>query len=320
MDAFEYETYGSPNVLKLNHIDKPSPKSNEVLIKIKAVSINPADWRRMEGDPFFIRFEAGLLKPKKKILGADVAGIVDAVGEQVTKFRIGDAVFGEIEVGGFAEYVCVSEDILAAKPANLTFPEAAAVPLAGNTALQGVRDIGQVQLGQSVLINGASGGVGTFAVQLAKHFGAHVTAVCSTRNVELVRSIGADEVIDYTKEDFANNGRYYDLIIDIVGDRKVAEYRSALNPTGRVVVIGFTTLPHMLKVLAQGALVSMRTQQSFVPLNATINTDDLAYLKSLLEAKKIKPVIDQEYAFNQIPEAVTYLSKGRARGKVVVAV
>ncbi len=320
MKAFVYEAYGPASVLKLMKVQKPNPKSDEVLIKIEANSINPADWRRMVGEPRFLRLSTGLFSPKDQILGADVAGVVEAVGEHVTRLKIGDAVFGEISLGGFAEYVCVREDLLELKPNNLSFAEATAVPLAGNTALQALRDKGNVQPGQTVLINGASGGVGTFVVQIAKAFGAHVTAVCSTRNVELVKRIGADEVIDYTKEDFAKNGRSYDLILDIVGNRTLADYKTALNPTGTCVMIGFTTLPHMFKVMVQGSWHSRRTQQKILILNAEINREDLKVLRELIESGKVKPVIDKTYPFMKLPDAVDYVFDGHARGKVVVAI
>ncbi len=318
MKAFVYENYGAPSNFKLKEVEKTTPQADEVLIKVEAVSLNPADWRRMRGDPFLIRLDTGMFSPKKPILGADVAGRVEAVGENVTRFKSGDEVFGEIATGGFAEYVCKPADILVHKPANLSFAEAAAVPLAGNTALQGLRDKGQIQSGQTVLVNGASGGVGTFAVQLAKSFGATVTGVCSTRNLELVRSIGADHVIDYTKEDFAQSGQRYDVVLDIVGDRSIADYERTLTPTGICVLIGFKTMSHMLKVLLQGMWLSRRSGQKITSLNAQINTEDLMVLKDLIESGQVMPVIDKCCQFNELPQAMAYLETGRARGKVVI--
>src|SRR5215207_5552082 len=245
MKAIVYAEYGSPDVLQFKDVEKPAPKDNEVLVKVHAASANPADWHLMRAEPFLARLANGLLKPKNTKLGADVAGRVEAIGSNVTRLQVGDDVFGGMplsELGGFAEYVCAPEELLALKPARMTFEQAAAVPLAAFTALQGLRDKGQIQPGQRVLINGASGGVGTFAVQIAKSFGTEVTGVCSTRNLELVRSIGADHVIDYTQEDFTNNGQQYDLIYCAVGNRSVSDYKRALSPTGICVIAGFTSL------------------------------------------------------------------------------
>ena len=252
MKAIVYTKYGSPDVLQLKEVEKPTPKDNEVLVKVHAASANPADWHLMRAEPFLARLENGLLKPKNTKLGADIAGRVEAVGRNVTQFQVGDEVFGGMplnELGGFAEYVCAPEELLALKPAKLTFEQAAAVPLAAFTALQGLRDKGQIQPGQKVLINGASGGVGTFAVQIAKSFGTEVTGVCSTRNLDMVRSIGADHVIDYTQEDFTKNGQRYDLIFDAVGNRSVSDYKRALSPNGICAVAGFTTLSRLFQVM-----------------------------------------------------------------------
>lgn len=318
MQAFVYEKYGTPHVLELKEVNKPTPTAGELLVKVEAMSVNPADWRRLKGDPFMVRLDIGLFKPKYGILGADIAGRVESVGTSVTQFKPGDAVFGDIGAGGFAEYVCTTEDKLVLKPTNLSYAEAAAVPLAANTALQAVRDKGNVQPGQQVLINGASGGVGTYAVQIAKLLGATVTAVCSTRNMEMVRSIGADHVIDYTKEDFSENGRQYDVMLDIVGNRTVAAYQRNLSPEGSCIIIGFTTMSHMFKVMLQGAWASKRGNQKIAPMNATINQKDLGFLKKLLEADGVKPVIDRCYPFHELPEAVGYVANGHAQGKVVI--
>ena len=259
MKAIVYEKYGSPDVLQLKEVEKPTCKEDEVLVEVRAASANPADWHLMRGAPFLARLANGLLKPKNPRLGADVAGRVEAVGSSVTQFQVGDDVFGELPLhalGSFAEYVCAHEDALALKPPNMTFEQAAAVPLAAFTALQGLRDKGQIRPGQKVLVNGASGGVGTFAVQIAKSFGTEVTGVCSTRNLDMVRAIGADHVIDYTQEDFTQNGQAYDLIFDAVGNRSVADLRRALSPNGICAVAGFTSLSRLFQVVSLGAWVS----------------------------------------------------------------
>jgi NADPH:quinone reductase-like Zn-dependent oxidoreductase len=324
MKAIIYTKYGSPDVLELQEIEKPTPKDNEVLVKVHAAATNPADWHLMRAEPFLARLENGLLKPKHTRLGADVAGRVEAAGRNVTQFRVGDEVFGELPLnalGSFAEYVCVGEEFLALKPANLSFEEAAAVPLAAFTALQGLRDKGQIKAGQKVLINGASGGVGTFAVQIAKSFGTEVTGVCSTRNFEMVRSIGADHVIDYTQEDFTNTGRQYDLIFDAVGNRSVAQLKRALTPTGIASIAGFTSLPLLFQTMFLGPLVSRKEgKQVGLMATAKANKKDLLFLKELLETNKIKPVIDRTYPLSQVADAIRYLETGRARGKVVISV
>ena len=322
MKAIVYGKYGPPEVLQLKEVDKPTPGDNEILIKIHAAAANPLDWHRMRGAPFLVRLTDGLRKPKNPMLGADIAGRVEAVGKSVTEFQSDDEVFGDCGwAGGFAEYVCVTEKNLVLKPTNITFEEAAAVPAVAFTALQGLRDNGQIQSGQKVLINGASGGVGTFAVQIAKSFGAEVTGVCSTRNLDMVRSIGADKTIDYTQEDFAELGQNYDLIYDAVGNRSVSDYKRALRRGGTCVITGFTTLPRLFQHMLLGPLVSMtgnrkiRTQGVAKP-----NRKDLVFIKELLEAGKVKPVIDRRYPLSQAAEAIRYLEQGHARGKVVITV
>lgn len=324
MKAIEYTEYGSPNVLRLNEVEIPSPKDNEVLVKIHAASANPLDWHLMRAEPFLARFENGLSKPKNTKLGADVAGRVEARGKNATQFQIGDAVFGAHyikDLGAFAEYVCMPEHLLAKKPENISFEAAAAVPIAAYTALQGLRDKGKIQSGQKVLINGASGGVGTFAVQIAKSIGAEVTGVCSSRNLDLVRSIGADHVIDYTKEDFTRTGQQYDLIFDAVGNCSVADYKRALRPNGICSVAGFTKLSLFFQVFLMGSLVSATGSQE-IGFMETAHPDhnDLLFLKELLESGKVVPVIDRAYPLSQVPEAIAYLEQGRARGKVVISV
>ncbi len=324
MQAIIYTTYGSPDVLQLNDVEKPTPKDNEVLVKVHAASANPLDWHLMRAEPFLARLENGLLKPKNTKLGADVAGRVEAIGRNVTQFQVGDEVFGAIsinELGGFAEYVCAPEELLALKPAMITFEQAAAVPIAAFTALQGLRNKGQIQPGQKVLINGASGGVGTFAVQIAKSFGTEVTGVCSTRNLEMVRSIGADHVIDYTQADFTKNGQRYDLIFDAVGNRSVSDYKRALSPNGICAVAGFTTLSRLFQVIFLGAWVSKTGSKKIGMMQtAKPNQKDLAFLKELLEAGKVVPVIDRRYPLREVADAIRYLEAGHARGKVIITV
>jgi NADPH:quinone reductase-like Zn-dependent oxidoreductase len=317
MKAIIFTEYGSPDVLKLKEIEKPTPKDNEILIKVYAASANPADWHTMRAEPFLARTANGLLKPRVPRLGADLAGRVEAVGKNVTQFKPGDEVFGELPLdglGSFAEYVCSIEDALALKPAALTFEQAAAVPLAGFTALQGLRDKGKIKSGQKVLINGASGGIGTFAVQIAKSFGTEVTGVCSTRNLDLVRSIGADHVIDYTKEDFTQKDQRYDLIFDTVGNLSIAGCKRVLTPDGICSVAGFTTMSHLFGVmLFGGKKVGMME-------TASSNKKDLLFLTELLESGKMVPVIDKQYPLSETAEAIRYLETGRARGKVIVKV
>ena len=323
MKAIVYTEYGSPDVLELKEVDKPSPKNNEVLVKVYAVSANAADIHLLRADPFLIRLSSGLLKPKNTILGSDIAGRVEAVGENVKQFKPGDEVFGDISAdgwGGFAEYACASENAFALKPSNLSFEEAAAVPMAAVTALQGIRYAGQIRPGQKVLIHGASGGVGSFALQLAKSFGAEVTAVCSTRNLDMARSIGADHVIDYTKEDFAKNGKQYDLILATNGDRSISDYRRALSPKGIYVQTG-GSMTQMSQAMLQGPWISMTGSQKMGNMGvAKPNQNDLIIVKELLEAGKVRPVIDRCYPFNQVADAIRYLEEGHARGKVVITV
>lgn len=322
MKAMVYTNYGSPDVLQLKEVDKPVPKDNELLIKIKATGVNPADWHLLRGEPFLARLEAGLFKPKNAILGIDIAGQVEAVGKAVTGFQPGDEVFGDCGWGGgFAEYVCVTEKNVVPKPANISFEQAGAISVAAITALQGLRDKGQIQAGQKVLVNGASGGVGTFAVQLAKYFGGEVTGVCSTRNLEMVRSIGADHVIDYTREDFTQNGAQYDLLFDAVGNRSVSEYQRALSPRGICVVAGFTTLSRLFQLMLLGAWVSKTGSKQVGSMGtAQSNKQDLLFLKELLETGKVTPVIDRRYPLPEVPAAIRYLEAGHARGKVVITI
>lgn len=324
MKAIVYTQYGSPDVLHLTEVEKPTPQEHEVLVKVVATSANPLDWHLMRAEPFLARLENGLRKPKITRLGADIAGRVEAVGKNVTQFQPGDAVFGEVfktGLGAFAEYVCVPETAVTLKPAHISYEAAAAVPIAALTALQGLRNKGRIQPGQKVLINGASGGVGTFAVQIAKALGAEVTGVCSTRNLDMVLSIGADHVVDYTREDFARSGQQYDLIFDAVGNRSVADIKRALKPHGIGAVAGFTTIPRLFGLIVFGSWASL-TGSKKIGLMETVhtNTEDLSFLKTLLEAGEVVPVIDRCYPLNETAEAIRYLETGRARGKVVITV
>jgi NADPH:quinone reductase-like Zn-dependent oxidoreductase len=324
MKAIVYTEYGSPDVLQFKDVEKPTPKDNEVLVKIHAASANPADWHTMRATPFLARLVNGFFKPKNPRLGADVAGRVEAVGQTVTQFQVGDDVFGCMslnEMSSFAEYICAKEDALVLKPAKMTFEQAAAVPLAAFTALQGLRDKGQIQSGQKVLINGASGGVGTFAVQIAKSFGAEVTGVCSTRNVDMVRSIGADHAIDYMQEDFTNNGQQYDLIYCAVGNRSISEYQRALPPQGVCVIAGFTNLRLLFEHMILGPFRS-KAGGKRVGRMPTVkpNKKDLVFVKALLDSGKVVSVIDRCYPLSETAEAIRYLETGHARGKVVITV
>ncbi len=320
MKAIVCTQYGSPDVLQLKELEKPAPKDDEVLVRIHAASANPLDWHLMRGSPFLARLGGGLRKPKDPRLGVDIAGRVEAVGNNVAQFQTGDEVFGTVK-GGFAEYACAREDRLALKPANVSFEEAAAAPVVAFTALQGLRDKGKIQPGQKVLVNGASGGVGTFAVQMAKSFGTEVTGVCSTRNLDMVRSIGADQVVDYTQEDFTKNGQRYDLICDAVGNRSVSDYKRALRPRGTCVIIGFSTLPRLFGHVVLGPLLSMTGNKKIGLMGlAKPNQKDLVFVKDLLEAGKVVPVIDRRYPLSETAEAIRYLEGRHARGKVIITV
>jgi NADPH:quinone reductase-like Zn-dependent oxidoreductase len=319
MKAAVFTRYGPPDVVQILDVEKPVPKDNEVLIRVLAASVNPGDWHLMRGMPYFVRLLAGLRKPKITRLGVDVAGQVEAVGRNVTQFRPGDQVFGVCR-GAFAEYVCASESALVTKPNNVTFEQAAAVPVAAFTALQSLRGKGQIQPGQKVLINGATGGVGTFAVQIAKSFGAEVTGVSSTRNVEMVRSIGADRVIDYTKEDFTKGSERYDLILDSVGNHSLLACRSVLNPEGIYIVNGGPA-GRWIGPLARGiraVVLSRFVSQNFVMFIAKRGKEDLTVMHELMKSGKVTPVIDKRYRLSEVPEAIRYLEEGHARGKVVI--
>ncbi len=320
MKSIVHCDYGPPEVLRLEEVAKPVPADDQLLVRVRAASVNPLDWHYLRGTPYLARAEMGLRKPSVTRLGVDFAGTVEAIGRSVTRFKVGDEVFGG-RTGAFAEYLTVREDrAVARKPASVTFEQAAAVPVAAITALQGLRDEGKLQPGQKVLINGASGGVGTFAVQIARFLGAEVTGVCSTRNVELVRSLGADRVIDYTREDFTQGDPGYDLILDNVGNRSLLECRRALKPGGRYVMVGgpkgrwIDPLPRALGALVLSRFVS----QDMGMFLARLNQEDLTVLGDLMQAGKLRPVIDRRHRLSEVPEAVRYLEEGHARGKVVI--
>jgi NADPH:quinone reductase-like Zn-dependent oxidoreductase len=321
MKAIVQDKYGSPDVLQLKDIDKPVVNDDAVLVRVHAAAVNIADWHLLRGVPYVMRMVVGLRKPKREIPGTDVAGRVEAVGRDLKGLRPGDEVFGWCE-GAFAEHACVPENNLLPKPANLTLEQAAAVGDSAFTALDAVRDQGKVQPGHKVLINGASGGVGTFSVQIAKSFGATVTGVCSTRNVDMVRSIGADQVIDYTREDFAQGGRRYDVMLDLVGSRSLSDCRRALTPRGTYVLVGVADfgrwfgLARQIKVL----LLSPFVRQEMRVFITRHNRADLAVLKELVEAGKVAPVIDRRYVLSDVPEALRHQGEGHAQGKIVIAV
>lgn len=323
MKAVLQRCYGTPDVLTLAEIAKPTPASNEVLVRVRAAAVNPLDWHSVAGWPYIMRLANGLGTPEDPSMGVDFAGTVESVGNQVTRFKAGDHVFGG-RGGAFAEYVVVPEDrAVAQKPSNLTFEEAAAIPVAAVTALQALRDQGHLQAGQKVLINGASGGVGTFAVQIAKSFGAEVTGVCSTRNVELVRSIGADHVIDYKKQDFTAAGERYDLIIDNVGNHSPLALRHALKPNGIVVIVGAPKRGPWIGMfwgVIRGIALSWFVDEKFVFFVARQNQDDLTFLANLAREGKMTAVIDRHYSLSEVPAAIEYLAGWHARGKVVVRV
>jgi NADPH:quinone reductase-like Zn-dependent oxidoreductase len=324
MKAIVRERYGSPDVLELKDIERPAIDDDSVLVRVRAASINAYDWHMLRGSPYLVRMMAGLRKPKSAAMGVDMAGQVEAVGKNVTRFHAGDEVFGARH-GALAEYVSgTDESFFVAKPRGISFEQAAAVNMAGTTALQGLRDKGQIKSGQRVLIVGASGGVGTFAVQIAKAFGAHVTAVCSTRNVDQARSLGADEVIDYTKEDFTRSGRRWDVILDVASSGSLSSRRRILEPNGTLVGVGLADgragMASIMAGLVETAVVSRLGSQKMPFFIAKNSTDDLLVLKDLIEAGKIKPAIDRTYPLSETADALRYLEKGHARGKVVITV
>ncbi|TWE05043.1 NADPH:quinone reductase-like Zn-dependent oxidoreductase [Neobacillus bataviensis] len=322
MKAIVYNQYGQPDVLKLTEVEKPEPGDNQVLVKIHAASVNYGNLVLLKGEPFLARFAFGLIKPKYSIPGGDIAGRVEAVGKDVKHFQPGDEVFGDLSGcgwAGFAEYVSVPEKALALKPGNVSFEEAAAVPMAGVTALQSLRNKGKIQPGQKVLINGASGGVGTFAVQIAKALGAEVTGVCSTRNLDILESIGADHCLDYTKESFTEKAERYDLILGVNGGLPLSDYKRALNPNGIFVHVGGSS-SQMFQAMALGPLISMIGSKRMGNFLQRANQQDLIYIKELVESGKVKPVIDRYYKLSEVPDAFRYFEEGHAQGKVVITI
>jgi NADPH:quinone reductase-like Zn-dependent oxidoreductase len=331
MKAIVQDRYGSPDVLQLREVDRPVPAENEVLVRVRASAVNARDWHLMRGDPYLARLMSPAMGPgsgpKATIRGSDFAGVVEAVGARVTRFRPGDEVYGDLgdPGGAFAEYLCAPDGAVGPKPANLTFEQAAAVPLAGITALMGLRDLARVRPEQQVLINGASGGVGTFAVQIAKALGAEVTGVCSTRNVELVRSLGADHLIDYTEQDFSRNGRRYDVVFDLVGNRSLRDLRRALTPTGTLIVSGGGVSEGgsffgPMGLIIRATVVSRFVRQRITQLTARASEENLTALRELAESGKIVPVIDRTYPLKDVPEAIRYVEQEHARAKVVITV
>jgi NADPH:quinone reductase-like Zn-dependent oxidoreductase len=323
MKAIVYRCYGSPDVLRFEDVARPTPGDDELLVKVHAAAINPLDWHYMRGTPYMVRIDAGFGAPNSPELGVDFSGTVEAVGRNVTKFKVGDEVFGG-RMGSLAEYLRVREGrAVVHKPSNVSFEQAASVPIAALTALQALRDKGRLQAGQKVLINGASGGVGTFAVQIAKSFGAEVTGVCSGRNADMVRSIGADHVIDYKKEDFTQGEQRYDLIVDNVGNHALSDYRRVMNPNGIYVQVGGPNeglwIGPLVGVL-KGAALSPFVSQEFKMMLAELNKEDLTLMGELIQSGKVTPVIDRRYVLKDVPAAIAYLEEGHARGKVIIDV
>jgi NADPH:quinone reductase-like Zn-dependent oxidoreductase len=322
MKAIVYHKYGPLDVLNLEEIEKPTPGDDEVLVKVHASSVNYGNLALVKGKPFLARLWSGFLKPKFKIPGGDISGRVETVGRNVKQFQPGDDIFGDLSdigFGAFAEYVCVPEMAIARKPANLSFEEAASAPQAAVVALQGLRDNGRIQPGHKVLIYGASGGIGTFAVQIAKSFGAEVTGVCSTRNIDLLRSIGADYVIDYTKDDFVKRGQRYDLILATAGYRSIFDYRKGLNPNGIYVTTG-GSMKQIFQAMLLGPFISMTGKKKLGNLMHRINQKDLVFMKELLEDGKVKPIIDRRYPLREVAEALRYYEEGRTRGKIIITI
>jgi NADPH:quinone reductase-like Zn-dependent oxidoreductase len=320
MKAIIHTKYGMPDVLELKEVEKPSPKVNEVLVRVQAASVNLSDWESLVGKPLYARI-GGLFKPGNQILGSDVAGIVEAIGENVTLLKPGDEVFGLLPTyaGGFAEYACAPEKSMALKPSSLTFEEASVFPQAAVIALQGIRDKGQIRPGQKVLINGAGGGAGTFAVQLARLYGAEVTGVDNSRKLDMLHELGADHVIDYTQEDFTKSGQRYDFILDLVGYRSIFAYKRALNSNGNYYMVG-GSVRTMLQVLVLGSRIGKAEGKAIRLLMVRPNTEDLLYMTGLYKSRKIIPVIDRSFPLREVPEALRYLGEGRVKGKIVITI
>ncbi len=318
MKAIVFTHYGSPDVLQLNEIKKPTPQENQVLIKVVAAGTNALDWHEMRGEPLLMRLGSGLRKPNDTRLGVDIAGYVEAVGAGVTQFKVGDEVYG-VAQGAFAEYACANAAKIVHKPASLSFEEAASIPVAAVTALQGLREYGQLQTGQKILINGATGGVGTFSVQIAKALGAEVTAVCSSAKVEMVRHLGADHIIDYKKQDVRKIGQQFDLILDNVGNFALSDYKRNLTAHGTAVIIGMTTLVNTFSVLI-GAKIGRAGKRNIMTMLANVTADELTAINEFVEAGKLKPIVEKTYELDKTADAIRYLETGHARGKVVITV
>jgi len=318
MKAFVNKKYGSPEVLNLEEVCPPSPKDREILVQVKSISINPAEWHSLRASIWLIRLTSGLRVPRNTVLGADIAGTVVAVGDQVTSFQPGDPIMGRGQTGGLAEYTCLLEDQATLLPPQIPPEEAAATPLASITALTALRDKGELLAGEKILINGASGGTGTFAVQLARLFGAEVTAVCSSSNAQLVRWLGATHTVDYTRQDFTQAGENYDLVLDLVGNRSVNDLNRIVKPGGRCVLVGYSNFRRTLGFILKGSWLSRTTSKRFILMNAQTKTEDLASISQLISEKKIKPVIERRFAFTETPQAFDYLGTRRAKGKIVV--
>jgi NADPH:quinone reductase-like Zn-dependent oxidoreductase len=319
MKAFVNKKYGSPEVLNLEEVCPPSPKDREILVQVKSISINPAEWHSLRANIWLVRLTSGLRVPRNTVLGADIAGTVVAVGDQVTSFQPGDPIMGRAQTGGLAEYTCLPENQATLLPPQVLPEEAAATPLASITALTALRDKGELLAGEKILINGASGGTGTFAVQLARLFGAEVTAVCSSSNAQLVRSLGATHTVDYTRQDFTQAGEGYDLVLDLIGNRSVNDLNRIVKPGGRCVQVGYSDFRRTLGFILKGGWLSRTTSKRFIVMNAQTKTEDLASISQLISEKKIKPVIERRYSFTETPQAFDYLGTRRAKGKIVVS-
>lgn len=318
MKVFRYEEYGNSEVLKLAEAKRPEPNPDEVLVKVKGIGINPAEWHKLNGKIWIVRVSAGWKRPKHKILGADVSGIIVAIGKNVKSFQIGDFVLGRNDKGGLAEYTCIQESKAAKFSNKIGFKNAASIPLAAITALIALRDKGRMEYGQKILINGASGGIGTFAIQLAKHIGANITAVCSVDNVDLVKSLGADNTIDYNKVDFTRIDQEYDLIVDLIGNKKARQFNEVLKPEGKVVIVGFSNFKFLMSNIIIGGLISIFSKKKFIIMNAETKRCDLAYIISLVNVGIINPLIEETYNFESIPEAFKRIGSRRVNGKLVI--
>ncbi len=317
MKAIIYKAYGGPEVLSQSEVEKKAPKANEVQVKIKAISINPAEWHALRATLFIVRLSTGLRKPKNQILGGDISGEITAVGSAVKNFKVGDQILGRAKDSALAEFCCITKDRICLKPDHLTHEAAAALPLVSVCALQGLKE-GKIKAGQKVLINGASGGIGTIAVQLAKYFGAEVTGVCSTPNIELVRSLGADHVIDYTQEDFTKTGIQYDLILDNIGNKKAKDLKKVMVPKGECVILGFSSMNTLVQGLLVGKWIGLKTKKNIRLFHVEVTGQDLEFMAKLVSEGKIKPVIDRSFSFNDTAKAFEYLGTKRARGKVLI--